>query len=84
MTRPKASKKTRTRRSTGMGSVAARLKKPAAAQAEAAKRKFEQGVLKRAQAVREGEPLTPGTTHEIVGTDAAGKPVLKRRRFSLS
>lgn len=65
------------------GSVASRLAKPTPAQVEAAREKFEQGVLKRGEAVREGEPLTPGATHEIAGTDAAGKPILKRKRFSL-
>ena len=49
----------------------------------AAKRKFEEGVLKRGEAVPAGAALPPGATHEIVGKDAAGKPVLRRKRFSL-
>ena len=64
--------------------VASRLPKPTAAQAEAARRKFEDGVVKRGEAVPEGEPLTRGATHSIVGTDAQGRPILKRKRFSLS
>lgn len=63
--------------------VAARLPKPSSAQVESARRKFEQGLAKRGEAVPEGEPLTPGATH-TVGTDAQGKPVFKRKRFSLS
>ncbi len=64
--------------------VASRLAKATPAQAEAAKRKFEDGVVKRGEAVPEGEPLTRGATHTIVGTDAQGRPILKRKRFSLS
>jgi len=80
----KSRKSTGTRRSPAKpGSVAARLPKTTPAQAEAARRKFEQGLMKRAEAVPQGETLPPGATHEIVG-DAAGKPVLKRKRFSMS
>ena len=64
--------------------VASRLPKATAAEARAAKRKFEDGVVKRGEAVAEGEPLTRGATHAIVGTDAQGRPILKRKRFSLS
>ena len=49
-----------------------------------ARQAFEDGVVSRGEAAPAGEPLGPGATHEIVSTDAAGKPVLKRRRFSLS
>jgi len=50
---------------------------------KAAKRKFERGVIARGEAVPAGEPLPPGATHEIVGIDAEGEPVLKRKRFSV-
>jgi hypothetical protein len=50
---------------------------------KAAKRKFVRGVIARGEAVPKGKPLTPGATHEIVGTDVEGEPILKRRRFSL-
>ena len=50
---------------------------------KAAKRKFERGVIARGEAVPKGKPLPPGATHEIVGTDAEGEPILKRKRFSL-
>lgn len=63
-------------------SAASRLAKSTPERVEAAKRKFEQGVLARGEAVPEGEPLTRGATHAVVGKDAAGKPVLKRKRFS--
>jgi len=52
--------------------------------AKAAQAKFEQGILARGEAVPAGQPLTRGATHEIVGTDAQGAPILKRKRFSLS
>jgi hypothetical protein len=81
----KSRKSTGTRRSSSKsGSVASRLPKPTPAQVEGAKRKFEQGVMKRAEAVREGEALPSGATHEIAGADETGKPALRRKRFSLS
>jgi hypothetical protein len=64
-------------------SVASRLPPMAPEQAKAAKRKFERGVIARGEAVPAGKPLPPGATHEIVGTDAEGAPILKRKRFSL-
>jgi hypothetical protein len=45
---------------------------------------FERGVIERGEAAvadKEGR-LPPGVTHEIVGHDKAGRPILKRRRFS--
>lgn len=62
--------------------VAARLPKPTEAQAEAAREKFERGLLERGEAVPEGQPLPPGATHAIVGHDSKGKPIIKRKRFS--
>ena len=64
--------------------VASRLPKATAAQADEARRKFEDGVVKRGEAVPEGEPLPPGATHAIAGTDAQGRPILRRKRFSVS
>jgi hypothetical protein len=64
--------------------VAARLAKPSAGQVQAAKRKFEEALVKRGDAVPDGKPLPAGATHAIVGTGADGKPILKRKRFSLS
>ena len=52
--------------------------------AKAAQAKFEQGLLARGEAVPAGQPLTRGATHEIVGKDGDGAPILKRRRFSIS
>jgi hypothetical protein len=49
----------------------------------AAKRQFVRGILVRREAVQAGEKLPPGATHEIIGHDEAGSPVLKRRRYSL-
>ena len=50
----------------------------------AAKAKFEKGMLARGEAVPAGQPLTRGATHEIVGTDEQGAPILRRKRFSIS
>jgi hypothetical protein len=49
-----------------------------------AKEAFERGILERGEATVADEhgKLPPGVTHEIVGHDAAGRPILKRRRFS--
>lgn len=48
---------------------------------EAAKKQFEKDVVKRGEAVKAGQPLPPGATHEIVD-DGKGKQKLRRRRFS--
>jgi hypothetical protein len=50
-----------------------------------AKEAFERGILERGEAAVADEhgKLPPGVTHEIVGHDAAGRPILKRRRFSI-
>jgi hypothetical protein len=50
-----------------------------------AKEAFERGVIERGEAAPADEKgrLPPGATHEIIGYDAEGKPILKRRRFSL-
>jgi hypothetical protein len=65
-------------------SVASMLPPTTAAQAGAAKRKFEQGLVARGEAVPDGQPLPPGATHVIVGKGADGAPILKRKRFSAS
>jgi hypothetical protein len=52
--------------------------------AREAQETFERGVIERGEAAEadaEGR-LPPGATHEIVGYDATGRPILKRRRFS--
>ena len=63
-------------------SVSARVNAPTPAESKAAAQKFVQGILKRGEAVPAGDPMTPGVTHEIVGKDPSGNPVLKRNRFS--
>jgi len=59
------------------------------AESDAVRRKkaqeaFERGVIERGEAAiadKKGR-LPPGVTHEIVGHDRTGRPILKRRRFS--
>jgi len=64
--------------------VASGLPRPTAAETAAAKKKFEQGILARGEAVQAGRPLPAGATHEIVGKDRDGSPILKRKRFSIT
>ena len=49
-----------------------------------AKEAYEKGILERGEAAVADEHgrLPPGVTHEIVGHDETGRPILKRRRFS--
>jgi hypothetical protein len=63
--------------------AAAQLPRVTEAEVAAAKAKFEQGILARGEAVKAGKPLPPGATHEIVGKQRSGAPILKRKRFSL-
>lgn len=77
----KAARRTATKKSST--SVASHLPRIPREKTKAAKRKFERGVIARGEAVPEGTPLPRGATHEIVGTDAEGNPVLKRKRFSV-
>ena len=63
--------------------IASHLPAVSAEQAKAAKKKFEEGVISRGEAVPLGKPLPPGATHVIVGYAADGTPILKRKRFSM-
>jgi hypothetical protein len=47
---------------------------------------FQRGVIERGEAAAPDENgrLPPGATHEIIGHDTEGRPILKRRRFSLT
>jgi hypothetical protein len=49
-----------------------------------AREAYERGLIERGEAAPADEhgKLPPGATHEIVGYDNSGKPILKRRRFS--
>jgi hypothetical protein len=51
---------------------------------EKAQEAFERGIIERGEAAVADEKgrLPPGVTHEIVGHDKTGRPILKRRRFS--
>ena len=50
-----------------------------------AREAYERGLIERGEAAPADEhgKLPPGATHEIVGYDKSGKPILKRRRFSI-
>jgi hypothetical protein len=74
----------RTKSATKPTSVASKIPRADAAKRAAAKKKFEQGILARGEAVPRGEPLPPGATHEIVGKARDGTPILRRKRFSLT
>jgi|SRR5215475_10380891 len=64
-------------------SVAAQLPEPTPQQIKAAQRLYAQSLVARGQAVPQGTPLPPGATHEIVGYDEEGAPLVRRKRFSL-
>src|SRR5262245_56822690 len=64
-------------------SVASLLPKATPEKMSAAAKKFVEGVLERGEAVPAGEPLPPGATHEIVGVDKDGTPIIVRRRYSM-
>lgn len=52
--------------------------------AEEARRRFEEDLEVRGEAVPEGEELPPGVTHEIVEEEGDGERTVRRRRFSAS
>ena len=52
--------------------------------AEEARRRFEEDLEIRGEAVPEGEELPPGATHEIVEEEGDGERTVRRRRFSAS
>ena len=52
--------------------------------AEEGRRRFEEDLEVRGEAVPEGEELPPGATHEIVEEDSEGERTVRRRRFSAS
>lgn len=58
--------------------------KPGPPEDEKAREAFERGLVERGEAAVADEKgqLPPGATHEIVGHDPDGRPILKRRRFS--
>jgi hypothetical protein len=64
-------------------SVAAQLPDPTSDEIKAAQRHFALSLVARGQAVPKGTPLPPGATHEIVGYDEEGTPLVERKRFSL-
>ena len=64
-------------------SVADQIPTPDAAEEQRARDRYVQGVVNRGEAVPEGTPLPPGATHVITGQDADGKPIIRRKRYSL-
>jgi phage protein D len=82
--RPAGTRTTKQPAQVARKTVASQLPRVSAAESAAAKKKFEQGILARDEAVLEGKPLPAGATHEIVGKTRDGSPILKRKRFSLT
>jgi hypothetical protein len=64
-------------------SVAAQLPEPTPDEIKTAQRHFALSLVARGQAVPKGTPLPPGATHEIIGYDSDGTPLVQRKRFSL-
>lgn len=64
-------------------SIAAQLPTVTAKQIKTAKNKCVEDIISRGEAVPLGKPLPPGATHEIIGYEADGTPILKRKRFSM-
>jgi hypothetical protein len=73
-----------TKQPTRVATIASQLPPVSAAETAAAKKKFEQGILARGEATQVGKPLPAGATHEIVGKNRDGSPILKRKRFSMT
>lgn len=82
--RPTGSRTTKQPAQVARETVASQLPRVSPAESTAAKKKFEQGILARDEAVQAGKPLPAGATHEIVGKSREGTPILKRKRFSLT
>jgi hypothetical protein len=56
---------------------------PTDSEADAQRKLYIADLIKSGKAaVAKDGKLPPGATHEIVGTDADGQPILVRRRFS--
>ena len=51
---------------------------------EKSRRRFEEDLEIRGEAVPDDEELPPGATHEIVDEDGDGERTVRRRRFSAS
>ena len=62
--------------------IASHLPSITSEQTESARRKFEEGIVARGEAVEAGKPLPPGATHEIIGYRPDGSPILRRIRYS--
>jgi len=70
------------RRAPKAASAASLCPPATVAQTADAIRKHAQGILARREAGEPGKPLPRGATHVIVGKQADGTPILKRKRFS--
>jgi hypothetical protein len=68
------------------GKAAAKAKGEPRVPRTAAECAFVEGLVARGEAVKvkPGQSLPSGATHEIVGQDKAGRPVVVRRRFLLT
>jgi hypothetical protein len=80
----RSQKRTSTSGKKSESPVADQLPQTTAEEEKAAKKRFAEALVARGQAVPKGQPLPPGATHEIVGYDDEGTPIVERRRFSLT
>jgi hypothetical protein len=81
----KAAKAARTARPARPAKAAKAAKEtaPRPVRRSSAELHFTETTIIRGEAAPSGEPLPSGATHEIAGHDAAGHPILKRKRFSI-
>ena len=68
---------------TAAGAKAAKEAAPRPVRRSSAEIHFTETTIIRGEAVQPGDALPSGATHEIVGHDASGQPILKRKRFSI-
>lgn len=83
---PAKKKSTRKAKPASRSTKTAKAVKPAkesAPRRTSAEIHFTETTIIRGEAAGHGEALPSGATHEIAGHDAAGQPILKRKRFSI-
>jgi hypothetical protein len=80
---PAKKKTTRKAKPAARSTKSAKAGKESAPSRSSAELHFTEATIIRGEAVEHGDELPSGATHEIAGHDAAGQPILKRKRFSI-